>query len=259
MGETSRNPHLLEVDEELMKQEQQNSASFLSPSPGYPCVSHSHRKEFAACKVLFPATCIHSRLSGDTTSVTWNDHFLRLAKFCIYMWKVVREQTWSERSHINRRGGASQRGPKKKALLLHIHTSSEEEESLGTRRKIWRDKRDAKSKQNERGKKEQMGREKTGRCQPAACNTGNSDGEKDLNPLQDFHVHIFPEAVPAFPAESFCDLEMSLYFFTPQLTYLSLGCSDSISVTRVWVCLNKKLQDHRWKCTLLSHLDRFHR
>lgn len=55
---------------------------------------------------------------------------------------------------------------------------------------------------------------------------------KDLQPLQDFHVHIFLEAVPAFPAESFCDLEMSLYFFIPQLTYLSLGCSDSISVIR---------------------------
>lgn len=95
------------------------------------------------------------------------------------------------------------------------------------------DKRDAMSEQNERGKKRSRWVEKkTGRCQPAACNTGNSDGVKDLHPLQDFHVHIFPEAVPAFPAESFCDLEMSLYFFISQLTYLSLGCSDSISIMR---------------------------
>lgn len=88
MGETSKNPHLLEAEEELMKQEQQNSVFvffFISPSPGYPHVSYSHRKEFAACKVLFSATCIHSQLSGDITSVTSNDHFLQLAKFHIYM------------------------------------------------------------------------------------------------------------------------------------------------------------------------------
>lgn len=96
---------------------------FISPSPGYPHVSYSHRKEFAACKVLFSATCIHSQLSGDITSVTSNDHFLQLAKFHIYMWKVVREQSWAERSHTNERRGASQRGHKKKTLLLHIDTS----------------------------------------------------------------------------------------------------------------------------------------
>lgn len=71
------------------------------------------------------------------------------------------------------------------------------------------------SEQNVKGKEEQMHREKTGRCQSAVCNTGNSDGMKDLDLVQDIHAHIFQEAVPAFSAGYFCDLEMSLYFFIP--------------------------------------------
>lgn len=69
------------------------------------------------------------------------------------------------------------------------------------------------SEQNERGKEEQMPREKTGRCKSAVCNTGNSDGVKDLDLIQDTHTHIFQEAVPAFSAGFCCNLEMSLDFF----------------------------------------------
>jgi len=49
--------------------------------------------------------------------------------------------------------------------------------------------------------------EKTERCQSAVCNTGNSDGVKDLDLVQDIHAHIFQEALPAFSAGYFCDLE----------------------------------------------------
>lgn len=67
---------------------------------------------------------------------------------------------------------------------------------------------------------------------------------KDLDLLRDIQAHIFQEAVPAFSAGYFCDLEMSLYFFIPPLTYLSFSGSDNISITRASVYLSKKLQDH---------------
>lgn len=103
-----------------------------------------------------------------------------------------------------------------------------------------------------------MHREMTGRRQSAVCNSGNSDGVKDLDLLQDIQAHVFQEAVPAFSAGYFCNLEMSLYFFIPSLTYLSFRGSDNISITRAWVYLSKKLQDHGENCKVLLHLVRFH-
>lgn len=100
------------------------------------------------------------------------------------------------------------------------------------------------SEQNERGKEEQMQGEMTGRCQSAVHNSGNSDGVKDLDLLQDIQAHVFQEDVPVFSAGYFCDLEMPLYFFILSLTYLSFTGSDNISITRAWVYLSKKLQDH---------------
>lgn len=87
MGETSKNPHLLEAEEELMKQEQQNSVFFfLFPPPQVILMSLiliEKNLQLAKSTSLQPA--LHSQLSGDTTSVTSNDHFLQLAKFHIYM------------------------------------------------------------------------------------------------------------------------------------------------------------------------------
>lgn len=57
--------------------------------------------------------------------------------------------------------------------------------------------------------------EKTGRCQFVICNTGNSDGVNDLDLVQNIRAHSFQEAVPAFSAGYFCDLEMSLFSFIP--------------------------------------------
>lgn len=49
---------------------------------------------------------------------------------------------------------------------------------------------------------------------------------KDLDLLRDIQAHIFQDAVPAFSAGYFYDLEMSFYFFIPLLTYLSFRGSD---------------------------------
>lgn len=91
----------------------------------------------------------------------------------------------------------------------------------------------------------------TGRCQSAV---------KDLDLLQDIQAHVFQEAVPAFSAGYFCDLEMSLYFFIPSLTYLSFRGSDNISIRRAWLCLSKKLQDQGWNYIVtfsqISHMYR---
>lgn len=95
-------------------------------------------------------------------------------------------------------------------------TSDEVEQSLGKNRKnLGNNENDIMSEQNGSGKEEQMHGEKTGRCQSAVRNIANSDGMKDLDLLQDIHAHIFQEAVPAFSAGYFCNLEMSLYFFIP--------------------------------------------
>lgn len=95
-------------------------------------------------------------------------------------------------------------------------TSDEGEQSWGKNRKnLGNTCSDAMSEQNERGKEEQMHGEKTRRCQFAICNTGNSDGVNDLDPVQNIRAHIFQEAVPAFSAGYFCDFEMSLFFFIP--------------------------------------------
>ena len=63
---------------------------------------------------------------------------------------------------------------------------------LGNNRKnLGNHNSNAMSEQNERGKEEQMYGEKTGTCQSAVCNTGNSDEVKDLDLVQDIHAHIF--------------------------------------------------------------------
>lgn len=54
------------------------------------------------------------------------------------------------------------------------------------------------SERNERGKEEQMHGEKTGRRQSAVCNTGNSNGVKDLDLVQDIHAHIFQKLFLCF-------------------------------------------------------------
>lgn len=73
------------------------------------------------------------------------------------------------------------------------------EQSLGNNRKnLGNNKSNAMSEQNERVKEEQMHREMTGRRQSAVCNSGNSDGVKDLDLIQDIQAHVFQEAVPAF-------------------------------------------------------------
>lgn len=73
---------------------------------------------------------------------------------------------------------------------------------------------DALSEQNERGKEEQMHGEKTARCQFAICNTGNSDGVNDLDPVQNIHAHIFQEAVLHFQLGISATLKCQFFLYT---------------------------------------------
>lgn len=265
MEETSRNPPpLLEAEEELWKQKSnKNQCFFLPPSPVNPCASHSHWKEFSTSNLESTFPCNLYPLPALRTHHQFHSKWPLFAAVPVLNiqlkgskradWRIAGEQkgdmTLKEEEQEAKEG-------LRKGYLYEGKGCAEV--SLGTTVKIWGTTAEMQWVSKMRGKKEQMHAENTWRCQSAACNTGNSDGVKDLDLVRDIHVHVFPEAVPAFPSDYFCDLEMPLCFLILQLTYPSLQGSDNIAITRAWVCLNKKLQDHRWRYKLLSHWDGFH-